>query len=353
MIPTRLLLSRTDRMGDLILSTPVATALKKRFPEIEIHFLVREYAAEVLSLHPHVDGVIQLDDRAAVSARKLAARLRPHEFDAVIALYPRPQLAWAFFRAGIPLRIGTGYRWYSFLYNRRIYEHRKHALRHEAECNLQLLRPFDIYDAQVEFSYRFDFQEERQFAGKLRALGVEKESVILHPGSGGSAREWPAEHFAALADYLDTGLHVPVVITGSQDERSIAQRLVQQCRTKPVDLTGRLTMKELAMLIHRARLFVGNSTGPLHLARMVGTPVVSFYPPIRACRPERWGPYGCLDDVLMSQQEECFRCRHSEDRVCDCMRAISVKSAIEKVNEKLDRRNVSSNPYSKLAMRMR
>jgi ADP-heptose:LPS heptosyltransferase len=91
----------------------------------------------------------------------------------------------------------------------------------------------------------------------------------------------------------------------------------------------------LAVLLRCAAVFVGNSSGPLHLAVMVGTPVVAFYPPIRACRPERWGPYGRWSDVLMSQQEECWRCRKSPTRVCDCMRAISVKAALEKIQEKL------------------
>jgi hypothetical protein len=73
---------------------------------------------------------------------------------------------------------------------------------------------------------------------------------------------------------------------------------------------------------------------------MVGTPVVAFYPPIRAARPERWGPYGRLADVLMSQQEECTRCRRSPTRVCDCMRAIAVELAFKKVQEKLSRKGL-------------
>jgi ADP-heptose:LPS heptosyltransferase len=100
----------------------------------------------------------------------------------------------------------------------------------------------------------------------------------------------------------------------------------------------------LAVLCRRAAVFVSNSTGPLHLAVMVGAPVVAFYPPIQACRPERWGPYGRSADVLMSQQAECRRCREARTNVCDCMRAISVQKALQKILEKISRRNIHVAP---------
>lgn len=329
----RVLLSRTDRLGDVILSTPVATAIKKAYPAIEVYFLARNYTAEILEMHPAVDGIIRIDDASA--AGSLSKQLRQYSFDAAVALYPRPALALAFLRAGIPLRVGTGYRWYSLLYNRRIHQHRKHAARHEAEFNLQLLAPLGIKEAKVEFQVRFDNEVEAAIANKLAASGIEKKFVIMHPGSGGSARDWPPEHFAALAKHVVSEKKHQVVLTGHQSEQALTQQIQRLAGEKLIDLTGRLTLKELAALIRRAALFVGNSSGPLHLARMLGTPVIAFYPPITACRPERWGPYGCRADVLMSQQEECFRCRKSQERVCACMRAISVEQAIIKIEEML------------------
>jgi ADP-heptose:LPS heptosyltransferase len=124
-------------------------------------------------------------------------------------------------------------------------------------------------------------------------------------------------------------------LSGVPAEKDLITAIQQQTASKPLSLCGRLTIMELAMLCQRTAVFVSNSTGPLHLAVMVGAPVLAFYPPLRAMRPERWGPYGRLPDVLMSQQSECGRCRHSQLRVCDCMRAISVEMAFKKVQEKL------------------
>jgi ADP-heptose:LPS heptosyltransferase len=333
MKPQRFLLSRTDRLGDLILATPVATALKKQFPEAEIFFLARPYAAEILHIHPHVQSVIDFDP--ARSRKDLIAQLRAQRFDAVLALFPRPDLAWAFYRAGIPVRIGTGFRWYSFLFTHRWYEHRKDARRHEAEYNLQLLQPLGIAGAKVEFHCQFSPPQEEQIRAKLLELGLRPRFVVLHPGSGGSARDWPLEHFAALADHLGGAGKLQVVLTGSASEKSLTQAIQQHAHTELLDLSGRLSLLELAGLLRRAALFVSNSTGPLHLAVMTKTPVMAFYPPMAACRPERWGPYGHRDDVLMSQTEECFRCRKAHERVCPCMRNISVASAVSKAELKL------------------
>jgi ADP-heptose:LPS heptosyltransferase len=89
----------------------------------------------------------------------------------------------------------------------------------------------------------------------------------------------------------------------------------------------------LAGLVEQAAAFVSNSTGPMHLAAALGTPVVAFYPPIRPCRPERWGPYGQRARVLMSQQEECDRCPGADGTACACMRAIPVDTALARVTE--------------------
>jgi len=336
----KILLARTDRLGDVILSTPVATALKKKWADVHVTFLARRYTAEILRCHPHVDEIIELDSSTALTAGssdRLIAALRQKNFDAAIMLYPRPELAWAIRRSGIPQRLGTGYRWYSFLFNCRVFEHRKNAVRHEAEYNLRLLEPLGIAGAPVEFHFTLSPTERERIDAKLNALGVGVHPIILHPGSGGSARDWPPENFARLADLLQQQFDAQVILTGAANETDLIDGILQQTTMKPISLGGRLSITELAVLCQRAAVFVSNSTGPLHLAVVVGAPVVAFYPPIQACRPERWGPYGRSADVLMSQQAECRRCRETTENVCDCMRAISVQAALQKICENISK----------------
>ena len=332
----KILLARTDRLGDVILSTPVAAALKKNLAGAHLTFLARSYTAEILRCQPHVDEIIEIDGAAiGGDMRRLTGALREKKFDTAIMLHPRPQLAWAIWRSGISQRIGTGFRWYSFLFNRRVFEHRKTAARHEAEYNLRLLQPLGISTNEVEFHFTLAPADRQRIATKLNELGVDARPVILHAGSGGSSRDWPPEYFSQLADLIQQQLGAQVILTGAANEADLIHDIQRQTTTKPISLGGRLTLTELAVLCQRAAVFAGNSTGPLHLAVMVGTPVVAFYPSIQACRPERWGPYGRRSDVLMSQQTECTRCRQIRSRVCECMRAISVQAALRKIREKL------------------
>lgn len=341
------LLVRTDRLGDVILSTPVATALKRQFPLCRVTFLARCGMREILGCHPHVDDVVAANDVQFSGRRgfmRLAAFLREQDFDTVILLHPTFSLALLVLLARISRRIGTGYRFYSMLFTDRVFEHRKTALYHEAEYNLRLLRPLGIDKVQVEFHYTFPAVDRRKSADKLSALGIAPGArpIILHVGSGGSSRDWPLEHFARLADALIARAQQPVVLTGSREETVLVESVIARMQVKPLNLAGRLTLKDLVLLLEHASIFVSNSTGPLHLAVMVGAPVVAFYPPIRACRPERWGPYGRRADVLMSQEAECQRCRSPKDRYCACMAAISVDQAFTHIRKKLMSQHIAT-----------
>lgn len=344
-----IVLFRTDRIGDVILSLPVATALKEAIPDCRITFVVRRYTQPVVELSPHVDRIVSIESFTTESGRlrfmDFISNLRTARFQAAIHLFPRPAQAAATFLGGIPLRLGSGYRWYSVLFNRRIYEHRKTAEHHEVEYNLHLLRLIGIDVAQPEFALQETGAARESIFRLLAELGVQPEQplVLLHPGSGGSAREWPLASFSALAGKLITDVGAQVLITGNAAEQPLARRIVQENGMKPHSLAGRLTLQELFSLQRRADIFVSNSTGPLHLAVAAGTEVVAFYPPIRPCRCERWGPYGRRSDVLMSQETECTRCLHlRQGEACACMAAISVQQAYTKVRQKIEARRRSA-----------
>src|SRR3972149_8448393 len=134
----RFLIVRTDRIGDVILTLPMARALKLRRPDAHVAVLIRSYTAELARADRNVDEIIALDG-GRPSWTGTIARLREAQFDVVFHTHPMARLAFIALLAGIPVRVGTGFRWYSFLFNRRVYEHRKDAARHELEYNLNLL----------------------------------------------------------------------------------------------------------------------------------------------------------------------------------------------------------------------
>jgi len=323
-----ILLVRIDRIGDVILSLPMLPLLKRRYPNAAISVLVRPYTRELVEHHSCVDEVLTYEHEDSLhSLRSVLHEIRKRRFDIAIIPYPRFRPALLLFLAGVPVRVGSGYRWYSLLFNRRVFEHRKDAKRHEAEYNLNLLRPLGIEEPKEP---QFEFSVSSGAKSAIDALLLEKsippggKFVILHPGSGGSAREWSAESFSRLGSQLQERMGVSVVVTGGKGEEGLVQKVVAGMAGTPAAIAGRLSLTELGELIRRAKVFVSNSTGPMHIAAAVGTPVVAFFPPIIQCSPVRWGPYTRKKKVFTADNNSCRLCKGGACRSNVCMDQIDV-----------------------------
>ncbi|MFZ4620267.1 MAG: glycosyltransferase family 9 protein [Bacteroidota bacterium] len=330
----KILLVRTDRIGDVVLSLPMLPALKQKFPDAKITVMVRPYTRELVENHSCVDDVILWDESKGIG--HYVALLKEKNFDMAIIPYPRFNLALITFLSGIPIRVGTGFRWYSFLFNRRIYEHRKDAKRHEVEYNLNLLTTIGI-DPLPESKFEFSASKEAEqtVAMKLAKDSVERFAVI-HPGSGGSARDWSVENFAKLGDEIQQQFGLKIVLTGGKNESELVGRVASAMRTPSLNYVGAFSITELGALYRRAALFAANSTGPLHIAAMMGTPVVAFYPPIIQCSPLRWGPYTEKKKVFTADNTACALCKGGPCQSNLCMDQITVEQVITGIRELLN-----------------
>jgi ADP-heptose:LPS heptosyltransferase len=133
-----------------------------------------------------------------------------------------------------------------------------------------------------------------------------------------------------MAENLKSRKNVDIIITGARAEDANARELLGRTGGRAVSFAGLLGLKELGALIRTAALFVSNSTGPLHLAIAVGTPVLGFYPQITAMSAQRWGPYGGKSIVLVPDKPaDCAECADSGGGSCACMASISVEKAFE------------------------
>jgi heptosyltransferase-3 len=326
----RILIVRTDRIGDVVLSLPVISALRKRFPKARLAMLIQPAVEAVVSGHPDLDAVLFDDpaERGFEGFYSLVHRIRKEKFDAVLVLHPTLRLAVALALAGIRIRVGTGYRLYSFLFNRRVHEHRKVAVRHEAEYNLSLARKLGAEGESVVFKIRVPEEAGRTvdvFLRRHRAQGG-GPLVVLHPGSRGSALDWPVESFVRLAEILATKAKACVVFTGGTIEKEMIRTMEQSLRGKAVSAAGLFNLKELCALLERADLFVSNSTGPLHVARAMNTEVIGFYPPLIPASPRRWGPDARPDSVLMPDHPACRTCVRERCPDWNCMKGITVEN---------------------------
>ncbi|MBI5463734.1 MAG: lipopolysaccharide heptosyltransferase II [Ignavibacteriales bacterium] len=334
-----ILVVRTDKIGDVVLTLPLLSALSKALPQSRIDALVQSHTQELVEGAEGVSGVLSYDEKGRMKPlRSMWRELRRQKFDAAVVAYPRARVALLLWLAGIPVRVGSGYRWYSFLFNRRVYEHRKTAERHEAEYNVSLISGLG-FEAGPMTPPRIQLSgDEKAEARKLwTQLGLrsQKPLAILHPGSCGSARDWKPERFVELATSLRERFF-QVVMTGSGSEREFIERLAKE--SGALVLAGSLTLRSLAAFIETASVFVSNSTGPLHMAAAVGTPVVAFYPPVKAMSPARWGPLAERKRIFVPSPEKCPLCKGGACRSNVCMDQIEVPNVVEAIQTLLAER---------------
>jgi len=330
-----ILISRTDNLGDVILTLPLVSAAKKMFPGSEITLLVKKEFRELLQGYKNINSLIFINDVKCISCGiKLLSK---EKFDCVISVYPRFQLALIFFLSGIKYRIGTGYRWYSFLFNKKVYEHRKFAEKHESQYNLDLLNVFSP-DADKSADYYFTYSPEekisldKKLSGNLN-FSLNENYLILHPGSRGSAIDLPSDtHTEYLNGLLKANNSLKIVLTGTKGEMNICKNLIASVeagqRNRIYNTCGILSLRELMVLIDSSKLFISNSTGPLHIAGALNKNIISFFPNSAPMNAKRWGPLSSNAVVINPTASSETKSNKADD-----MAEIRPQKILEEINK--------------------
>jgi len=341
----KFLIVRTDRIGDLILSTPVAEVLKRSYPKSRVTMLVSPYTKELLKNNPWVDEVITDDDVGFRDSLKLLRTLRGKRFDIVVLLRPTLRLALLLFLSDIEIRIGTGYRAYQFFFNQKIYQHRKTIKKHELEYNLDMLAPLGVSSEKILPKIYLSPEEENYSRQIYDDLNIKKDDIkiVIHPGSGGSSLNYPLEKFAILADKLIEELSAKIILTGNKKEFESAEKMKKSMRYQSFDLTGKTGLRQLCSLLRGADLLISNSTGPMHIATAIGTPVVALFSPLFVASPKRWGPYGERNEVIMPPVYTCLKCEFQKCPQFNCMERIEPDEIVSKVKKILQRKSLKAN----------
>lgn len=335
----KFLIVRTDRLGDSILTLPIASKLKQKFPESKVYFLGNSYTEPLVSSSKYIDKVFSIDK---FSLFQLVENLRNEKIDYAIIARPTLYNAFVLFFSGIKYRIGTKYRIYSFLFNKRIAHHRKESTKHEALYNLDLLEPLDIKSDEDLFSLDFgispDEQIQESIKVKLRKLGVDisKPIVVFHISSGGSAIDWNYLKFKELALLLKKNLDVEILLTGTEKDFLFLYELFNESGYKIYNLAGELNLIQLFNLLSLVDVYVGNSTGPTHLAAIAGCWVVAFYPKIKVASQVRWGPI-TKKRIIFEPQIECSNCTKEQCKRLNCMDSIDVNKVYFEIDKILKR----------------
>jgi heptosyltransferase-3 len=304
----KILVIRPDRLGDVILTLPVVNNLKENFPDADIVYLCTEYTSQILRSYSLISDLIIYDQRNKYKGMKgifrLGKDIKDFNFDLAVHLLPRFPLALATYLSQIRYSIGTGFRWYSFLFTHRQYEHRKHNQYHEAEYNLRLLYKIGTHSTNSPDAYthfNFPAKVENAIQNIISKNFGHRPFIILHPGSGGSSIDWPLKNYIKLIQLLNHWGKYEIGLSGVSSEKDFLSS-VYASNTRFVDFVGAFDLNALAAFLKHADLFISNSTGPLHLAVAMGTPVLGFYPLSPGLGPGRWGPYGQSEHHYMTPQ---------------------------------------------------
>jgi len=298
----KILVLRLDLLGDVLLSMPAVEALHERYPAAEIWMMTLPYTADIPARYPFVTRVVALDINGIRSPSGLlrpatlkawygAYRLlRRQRFDLAVSLFGLMASIWGFM-SGATHRIGYRKEAYPLLHTRTLpgmrYDHREHEVR-------WCLRLAELAGAARKPRY-MSLEVEPGAVDRvtqlLRENGVTPDTLLVgvHAGSiNGSAKRWPATHWAGVADRLREEYGATVVLTGSRSEAPIAAAVTAAMRTRPLVLTGQTSINELAALLARCDLVLSGDSGPLHMAVALGRPTISVYGPTD---PGVSGPY--------------------------------------------------------------
>ena len=317
---SRVLVVKLRHHGDVLLSAPVFSVLKHRAPQVEIDALVYEDTREMLSGHPAIARIHGIDRRwrsMGMAARlagewSLFRALRARRYDLVIHLTEHPRGAWLARTLGCRYAVAPGYRDRSRFW-RRSFTHRfplpLGGRRHMVEWNLDALRRIGVQPEPSERTVTLvpGAEAEARVDALLAREGLAGQAFIhLHPASRWSFKCWPVARNAALIDaLLARGERVVVTAAPVPAERDFVRDILGRCRPGVVDLSGQLTLKGLAALAGRAKLFVGVDSAPMHIASAMGTPVVALFGPSGEAD---WGPWSPRARVVTSDRHPCRPC---------------------------------------------
>ena len=334
--PKRILVIRLDRLGDVVLSTPVLQALRQHYPHAFIAMMVRPACQDVVDGNPYLNEVIVYDKdevhRSVVATMRFAHCLRRHEFDTALVLHPSNRSHWIPWLARIPIRVGYN-RKCGWLLTHRVAHRKQEGAKHEAAYTLDLLTLFGISPPShpepfMPITPRAAERIDALLAGQ--AIRAADRLVAIHPSASCVSKRWMPERFAKVADRLITEQGVRICLVAGPADTRWAQDMARTMARPVANFAGRLSVGELAALLRRCQLLISNDSGPVHIAAAVGTPVVDLFGRNqRGLSWQRWGPLG-EGHVILHKEVGCVTClAHRCDIEFLCLTSLSVEEVYD------------------------
>lgn len=293
--PSSIAVSRTDSIGDVIVTLPLCGFIKKYSPNTRITFIGRSYTQAIVEACPFVDEFVNFDKHSESSLK----------VDVCVFAFPDAEVMQWVKAQGVQKRIATGSRIASWKFaNNRVFFSRKNSDLHESQLNFYLLRPFGVNAIPSLEEIRAWHVLKPQVESPIQPE-PNKRSVVFHMLSKGSALNWSLHQYQELTALLPA-TDFNIYVTGTEEE-GVRIRQGFQFDEHIIDVSGKLSLPQLIAFISSCETLVAASTGPLHIASAVGIRAIGLYPSKRPMHPGRWMPLGVnasyLEDENIEQKE--------------------------------------------------
>lgn len=330
--PRRILVVKLDHLGDVFLATPVFSNLRSVYPHAQIHALVGSTGALVLRGHPDVNNIIKYDapyfcrsqrPLQLRDASRLFRSLRLRKYDLLIDL--RGDWLTVLFA----LSKGASYRLdLASLQTKNKLGGYSFTSPHEVDRNLDVLRSAHIQTQSNALAFHTSLADQRWADNFVNAANIVNNRLLIaiHPGSPIKLKRWRTERFAAVADWLVAHMGAQILFVGVESEVPLIASVQQQMCQESICAAGKTNLPQLAEILARCNLFIGNDSGPMHLAAAVGTRTIGLYGP---GNPARFGPVGANSRTIR-RMPDCPPCMGTSCKFGGegCMKEIEVDEVI-------------------------
>lgn len=307
-----ILIIRTDRIGDVVLTSPTIKVLRQSFPNARITVLLRPFTKDLLVDNPYIDEIL-LDDRennpdGFFGFWRLVALIREKEFDCVINFHTKKRTNLLCFLARIPERIGYKDKKFGFLLTHPVKDERHLGLKHESQYCLDLLRHMGVtkFDCTLNVSVTDEAKEWMKRVCLENKIDDDQPLIALHPGASDPAKRWPVRRFAELMEGLLSRFpQARFILIGDRECYQMVREISYDTKVPLINMAGVTTVAQLVALINHSCLLVSNDSGPVHIAAALNKPVVSIFTRNQpGINPERWRPLNENSRVVSVEKDE-------------------------------------------------
>ena len=307
----RILIVRPDRIGDVVLSTPLPREIKKSFPGSFVALLVRKYTRDIYLNNPFVDEILLIDEAGGSFLAKVR-EIRKFKFTHSLTLLPTERLNYILFLAGIPYRVGVGHKLYQFLTFTRYVDRKKYIpLRHEADYCMDLARKIGVKAENLDTEIFLTDEEKQKVSIKRNVLLKGKKILIgIHSTSGNSSANWKPSEYLNLIELLGKDQEISIAVTDNKVPGELGGMVNVSYPN------AGLSLRESLINFAALDLLVSASTGPMHLAAALKVKTISIFCPMTACSPKLWGPIGNKSKIILPEEGSCSTVCPGDPKKC-------------------------------------